>query len=156
MRHMLLTLVVASIVASTGTIASQVHFNQAGDETAAAVHERERAAEPLYLAAVRAAESAGDLSDRAAQKRVLESLEAALDAGACPTRALTDAAFTDLHTADRFRQLIRDHARQWEISMTVPGEPGDKLRVSGVVRDAAGKPVASAAASKLQGATMRR
>lgn len=103
---------------------------------------RETAAEPLYRAAVEfalvdAARGAG--SEPGA---VLERIEAALRAGACPTRTLTESAFGRLHTQARFRELIRGHARQATTVMVLPEEPGERLAFSGTVRDAAGSPVA--------------
>jgi protocatechuate 3,4-dioxygenase beta subunit len=100
--------------------------------------QREREAEPLYQAAVKAAESNAD------QKKVLDDIEAALKAGACSARTLTESAFASLHTTTRFHELMRDHARRSDITITLPKEPGEKLRVNGVVRDTAGKPVAGA------------
>lgn len=96
----------------------------------------EDAAEPLYRAAVAAS------ADEPAA--VLERLEAALRAGACPTRALIEAAFARLHTLERFRLLIRAHARQSRIVMVLAEEPGEPLEVSGTVREADGTPVANA------------
>lgn len=138
------TLLIVSIASIPLALGAHAQESSKPESPAAVQDHRERDAEPLYLAAVKAAQSAGDLTNRTVQKPVLDAIEAALKAGACPTRTLTDAAFANLHTVARFRNLIRDHARQSEISMTVPGEPGDKMRVSGVVRDEAGKPVAGA------------
>jgi hypothetical protein len=104
----------------------------------------ERAAEPLYFTAVKAAKQAEGLANAQTRKIVLDAIEAALDAGACPTRTLIEDAFLPLHTDTRYRELIRDHARQSEISMRLKGVDGEPLRVSGVVRDAAGQPIAGA------------
>jgi protocatechuate 3,4-dioxygenase beta subunit len=100
---------------------------------------REREAEPLYKKALALAE------DKAASPTaVLDAIDAALAAGACATRALTEAAFARFHTAPRFRDLIRRHSHQSSISMLLPGEPGELLRVSGVVRGPDGSPVPAA------------
>jgi protocatechuate 3,4-dioxygenase beta subunit len=103
-----------------------------------AIRERERAAEALYLAAVEAAKR--DLT----HTEQLDAIEAALKAGACPTRALTEKAFEGVRCSTRFRELIRDHAHQSEISMLLENEPGELLHVSGVVKDQAGRPVHNA------------
>lgn len=97
---------------------------------------REEAAEPLYRSAVSAA--AGEPGT------VLDRIEAALRAGACPTRTLTESVFAPLHTNARFRELIRAHAHQSVTVMVLPEEPGEPLVVSGTVRDAAGRPLADA------------
>lgn len=107
------------------------------------VPEAERAAEPGYQAAVKLA-NASDLKDAEARNAVLDAIEAALKAGACPTRTLVEDAFIPLHTAQRYRELIRDHARQSSISMRLTGIDGKPLHVRGVIRDEAGKPVADA------------
>lgn len=96
----------------------------------------EDAAEPLYRAAL-----AGCEGEPAA---VLDRLEAALRAGACPTRALTEPAFGRLHTLARFRALICVYAHQSRILMVLPEEPGEPLEVSGTVREADGTPVSNA------------
>jgi protocatechuate 3,4-dioxygenase beta subunit len=130
-------------IETIGTIASPQPTDKS-PHSAAVPPERD-ASEPLYQAAVTLAKtSSGQLDESEVRSAVLDKVEAALRAGACPTRTLTEAAFGTLHTDSRFRALIRDHARQWEISMTVPDEPGEKLRVDGVVRDAAGMPVTDA------------
>lgn len=97
----------------------------------------EASAEPKYLQAVAAAREGN-------AERTLDALEAALDAGACPTRALTEKAFADLHVTERFHELIRKHARQSSTVLVISGEPGTPMVVSGVVRDAAGRPIAGA------------
>lgn len=104
-----------------------------------AIRERERQAEPLYKAALAAA-----TASQADRGKALDAIEAALKAGACPTRTLSEEAFGPLHTQQRFRELIRDHARLSSIVMVTPREEGEPLRVSGVVRDADGKPVEGA------------
>jgi protocatechuate 3,4-dioxygenase beta subunit len=96
----------------------------------------ESRAEPLYRTAL--AEAAGD-ADAA-----LDAIEAALVAGACATRALTESVFQTLRTNERFRRLIGEHARQWDTVLVTADEPGTPLVVGGVVRDPAGKPVPDA------------
>lgn len=130
LRHAPLACVLSSCEA--GTPAPVVAAPAAGARRPA----QEDAAEPLYLAAVSAA--AGE------PEAVLERIEAALLAGACPTRTLTESAFARLHTDPRFRELIRSHAHQSVTVMVLPEEPGERLFVSGTVRDAQGRPVAGA------------
>lgn len=107
-------------------------------------HERELAAEPLYLAAVEAARGARNLDLPEDQSPVLDAIEKALKAGACPTRTLVEGTFLPLHCTPRYRALIRDHARQPEINMRLEGLEGSPLRVQGVIRDEDGQPVAGA------------
>jgi protocatechuate 3,4-dioxygenase beta subunit len=126
------------------SVSSMVGDASGGDEREDSIRRREREAEPQYRAAVAAAEAAGDFSDAAKRSHALDAIVAALKAGACPTRTLSEEAFAGLHTQPRFREAIRDHARQSEIVMVTPKEVGEALRVSGVVRDADGKPVAGA------------
>jgi transcriptional regulator GlxA family with amidase domain/protocatechuate 3,4-dioxygenase beta subunit len=97
---------------------------------------RELAAEPLYERALSCARD----GQRGA---LLDAVEAALNAGACSTRTLIEPAFADLHGEPRFRTLIRDHA-QWSTNLAIAGEPGQALRVSGVVRDDSGRAVRGA------------
>jgi protocatechuate 3,4-dioxygenase beta subunit len=97
---------------------------------------QEEQAEPLYRAALAKADQEPDA--------VLDALEAALRAGACPTRVLSEPAFLRLHTRPRFRALIRVHARQSEIVLVTADEPGPPLSVSGTVRAADGEPLADA------------
>lgn len=97
---------------------------------------REENAEPLYLAALAAAQRE--------PAQVLDALEAALQAGACPTRTLTETAFARLHTEARFRALIRSFAHQSHSVLVTPEEPGQPLSVEGIVRDAHGEPLEGA------------
>jgi protocatechuate 3,4-dioxygenase beta subunit len=98
----------------------------------------EEAAETAYLAALELARAGGEGG------RVLDAIQTALAAGASPARTLTETAFGPLHGLPSFRELIRGHARQSEALLTLPGEPGRRLRVSGVVRDEQGQPIAGA------------
>jgi protocatechuate 3,4-dioxygenase beta subunit len=68
----------------------------------------------------------------------------ALDAGASASRALIEPAFQPLHGNREYRELLRRHAHESKIVLVAPDEPGETLTVSGVVRDADGKPVAGA------------
>ncbi len=113
-------------------------------EPHAAQRERDLAGEPLFQAAVKAAKASANLADPTQAALVLDAIEAALKAGACPTRTLTEEAFVPLHTARRYRELIRDHTHQSEINMRLPGYDGKPLHVNGVVRDEQGHPVAGA------------
>lgn len=74
----------------------------------------------------------------------LDALEKALAAGCCPTRALTEPDLMALHAEKRFRELIKQHARQSVISMVPGDEPGQRLTVSGQLIRRAGVPVANA------------
>jgi len=52
--------------------------------------------------------------------------------------------------SQRIREILRQHARAETISLISKDEPGDRLNVSGTVRDSAGKPVAGAVLSVFQ------
>ena len=110
----------------------------AGEPASQARPEQEAGAETAYLAAVELARASGE------REGVLDAIEAALAAGACPARTLTETAFGPLHGVARFRELIREHARRSETLLTLSGEPGKRLRVSGTVRDEQGQPIAGA------------
>ncbi len=107
------------------------------DRQAVELRKREADAEPAYREAVAKA-SKGEAT------RTLDAIEAALRAGACPTRVLTEPAFAGLHFEPRFRELIREFARQSSTVLVVPDEPGTSMIVSGRVRDEAGNPIANA------------
>ena len=49
--------------------------------------------------------------------------------------------------SQRIREILRQYARAEAISLISKDEPGDRLNVSGTVRDSAGKPVAGAVLS---------
>jgi protocatechuate 3,4-dioxygenase beta subunit len=52
--------------------------------------------------------------------------------------------------SQRIREILRQYARAETISLISKDEPGDRLNVSGTVRDSAGKPVAGAVLSAFQ------
>ena len=52
--------------------------------------------------------------------------------------------------SQRIREILRQYARAEMISLVSKDEPGDRLNVSGTVRDPAGKPVAGAVLSVFQ------
>jgi len=74
----------------------------------------------------------------------LDALDKAMEAGCCPTRALTESDLMSLHAETRFRELIKKHARQSVISMIPGDEPGQKLVVTGQIIRRAGVPVPDA------------
>lgn len=93
--------------------------------------------EQLFRAAVSAARPApGDAC--------VAAIERALVAGACPTRVLTESAFEPLHENPRFHALIRRHASHSATVLVTPEEPGERLLVSGTIRDDTGAPVRGA------------
>jgi len=108
-----------------------------GGATPEAVRAAETQAEPAYQAALSIAKG-GDATP------TLNAVEVALRAGACPTRALTESVFADLHVEERFHALIREHARQGPSVLVTPNEPGPPLVVSGVVKDDAEHPIENA------------
>lgn len=108
-----------------------------GGAAADTVRAAEVQAEPAYQSALSAAKSDDNT-------RTLDAIDAALRAGASPTRILAESAFADLHVEERFHALIREYARQGPIVLVTPDEPGPTMVVSGVVKDVAGRPIESA------------
>lgn len=119
----------------------------------------EPAVRPLSgRSSTRPAEKAGDRADvgrffaeacRQARKkgndRTIESLQKAAETGElCQTRCLTEPALIGLHEDRRFRDLMRSLARQSEIVLAPPEEPGESMVVSGRVVDDDLKPVKDA------------
>lgn len=97
------------------------------------------AGEAAYQAAVTLAR------DPAANaERVLESIAEALRDGQNAARVLTEPAFDRFRTQEKFRTLIRDHSKQSEICMVTDAEKGERIKISGLVRDASERPVADA------------
>jgi protocatechuate 3,4-dioxygenase beta subunit len=77
--------------------------------------------------------------------RALTALQSAAKAGdLSQTRCLTEPGLIVLHEQRPFRDLMRRIARQSEIAMTPPDEPGESLIVSGRVVDDDLKPVKDA------------
>jgi hypothetical protein len=98
----------AQRIAAVVTKALPAGRDRAGDATSMAAAEQqvvlpdERQAEPFYLAAVEAArEAGGDLVQTGSQQTVLDAIETALKAGACPNRTLIEPAFLPLHCTSR-------------------------------------------------------
>jgi protocatechuate 3,4-dioxygenase beta subunit len=57
---------------------------------------------------------------------------------------LSDKKYLQLHPATAFRELIKDHCTASALTITVPDEPGRKIKVMGSVTDRNGNPVAEA------------
>src|SRR5262245_9045560 len=57
---------------------------------------------------------------------------------------LASAEFAPLRELTPFRDLVRDHAPRGEVCVCLPDEPGQRLVVTGSVKDGQGKPVADA------------
>jgi protocatechuate 3,4-dioxygenase beta subunit len=77
--------------------------------------------------------------------RAIKTLKEAAKLGdLCMTRCLTESALIDLHEKRPFRELMRSLAKQSEIGLTPPDEPGDPLLVTGRVVDDDLKPIEGA------------
>lgn len=73
---------------------------------------------------------------------VLAMLEASLRAGILRGGTLlSDPAYFPLHENPQFRDLIRRYSHSSEIVMVTDDEPGERLLVTGTVRDDQGQPV---------------
>ncbi len=57
---------------------------------------------------------------------------------------LTDNRFVPLHASTHFREMISQRATANLLRITVPGEPGKKIRITATVRNKEGKPIADA------------
>jgi protocatechuate 3,4-dioxygenase beta subunit len=57
---------------------------------------------------------------------------------------LGNPAYQPLHDRPSFRELIRENARGSRVLLVTPGEPGNRLIVTGTVRRSDGKPAAGA------------
>jgi protocatechuate 3,4-dioxygenase beta subunit len=77
-------------------------------------------------------------------RALIEAAAAALDGGKDVDAILTDARFMPAHEYPRFRELIRSRATGSIATLVTPDEPGDKLIVSGTIRDTRGQPLADA------------
>ena len=75
---------------------------------------------------------------------LIEKAQSALSTGRLTSDILADPVFMPVHAHTRFRNLIRDNARTSRTILVTPGEPGETLVVSGMLRDAAGRAVAGA------------
>jgi D-alanyl-D-alanine carboxypeptidase len=71
---------------------------------------------------------------------LLPHIDAALRAGACPTRVATETAFAALRTTAGFRRLLQRHTRDSHTVIPLPGEPGTPLAVEGTVHGSDGAP----------------
>jgi hypothetical protein len=79
-----------------------------------------------------------DLKQIAVAKATLESGHADV------SRLLTDPSLMPLHELTPFRELIRDYAKSNTVTIVTTSEPGERLTVTGMIRDAGGKPAAGA------------
>ena len=75
---------------------------------------------------------------------LIDRAQAALAAGCTVSKLLTDASFMPAHAYPRFRSLIREKAPVGTVTLVPTSEPGQRLRVQGTVRDAAGRPLPGA------------
>jgi protocatechuate 3,4-dioxygenase beta subunit len=81
--------------------------------------------------------------DETAEIRALiDRAKSALAMGRTVNDVLTDDSFMPARAYPRFRALIRDHAPTGSITLVPAGEPGTKLQVRGMVKDANGRPIA--------------
>lgn len=101
-------------------------------------------AKGAFVKAVQAAAAFDNSDESSNPTAILDLIEKALDGGVETSIVLTEKAFGSFHVVPRFRELIREHTRKSEIHLTVADEPGERLRVEGVVRDPDKKPVAGA------------
>ena len=68
-----------------------------------------------------------------------------LESGAADVSAvLTDPAWLPLHERTSFRELIASHAKSSRVKIVTPKEPGDRMVVTGMLRQADGRPLAGA------------
>ncbi len=57
---------------------------------------------------------------------------------------LSDKKYLSLHPQTSFRELVKKHSNDSTLIITTAGEPGKKIKVTGIVKDEAGQPVAGA------------
>ncbi len=76
---------------------------------------------------------------------VIAELEQALRAGTMDAaEVLADEQWFALHEIARFRELIRRSATRSEATLITATEPGERMEVSGTIRDSDGKPLGGA------------
>ena len=76
---------------------------------------------------------------------LLERIGKTLESGTADVSAvLTDPAWLPLHERTSFRELIARHAKSPRVKIVTPREPGDRLVVTGMLRQAGGQPLAGA------------
>jgi len=75
---------------------------------------------------------------------VLATLEAKLRAGTNVSTILTDINYISIHPDSRFRDLIKNHAPDGTVSIAPVAEPGDRIKVNGLVTDDKNQPIAKA------------
>lgn len=122
-------------VAADKRIRSADDFDLSAPQRAAVFDES--GAELLYQNAIR-------LASENRHEDFFDAIARALDAGACPTRALTDPAFREIRDASTFRKLIAEHARQSIAVIAGTDEPGRRMVITGQIRTRAGKPISVA------------
>ena len=97
----------------------------------------------VILASPRISRGEGRAADES--ERDLAAVEKALATGErSPADVLSDATLMELHPDARFRELIRRHSRGPRTTIVTPEEPGERLLVTGTVRDEAGHAVSGA------------
>lgn len=83
--------------------------------------------------------------ETAAIAALIDRAKADLEAGRATTNdLLASPSWMPAHPWPRFRALIRRFARESRAVLVTPEEGGDRLRVTGTVRDSDGKPLAGA------------
>ena len=97
----------------------------------------------VILASLEISRGEGWAADQS--ERDLAAVEKALATGArSPADVLSGATLMELHPDARFRELIRRHSRSPQTTIVTPEEPGERLLVTGTVRDEAGHVVPGA------------
>src|SRR5690349_19351953 len=56
---------------------------------------------------------------------------------------LTDTAYMSLHSLTPFREIIKQNAKAEKIRLNTNKEPGTKITVKGMIKDASGNPAAN-------------
>lgn len=76
---------------------------------------------------------------------LIEKLEQRMAAGRLTTsNLLRDPTWLFVHELPRFREAVRKYAGAEPLTLVTEAEPGERIEVSGVVKDESGKPVAGA------------
>lgn len=76
---------------------------------------------------------------------LIEKLEQRMAAGRLTTsNLLRDPTWLFVHELPRFREAVRKYADAEPLTLVTEDEPGERIEVSGVVKDESGKPVAGA------------
>ncbi len=64
--------------------------------------------------------------------------------GLSTSRILSDTGFMDIHSNNVFRQLIRKYSTSDPLTLAGPSEPGEKILVTGYVKNKQGEPILDA------------